>query len=331
MGDREIVNVVSLSGGKDSTALALLAIEKGAENVRFVFADTGHEHHQTYEYVEYLSEQLVARCGVSITRVSANFADRINAKRDRLADKWRVDGVPESRIEAAIAALRPTGIPFLDLCLLKGRFPSTRARFCSQELKHVPIQQQVMDPLASQFDAVISWQGVRADESRARAHLQERDVEFGSWDPVPAGMLIYRPIIAWSVEDVFAMHRKHGVHWNPLYEQGMGRVGCMPCIHARKDEIREIARRFPDEVERVAKWERMVGEAAKRGASSFFSQDKTPGDHVGNNDMAAPDIHEVVEWSKTTRGGRNYDLIAVADHSDDGEAPACSSIYGLCE
>lgn len=29
------------------------------------------------------------------------------------------------------------------------------------------------------------------------------------------------------------------------------------------------------------------------------------------------------------RGGRQYDLIAVADADDD--APQCSSLYGLCE
>lgn len=38
-----IHNVVSMSGGKDSTAMALLAIERGVENLHLVFADTGHE------------------------------------------------------------------------------------------------------------------------------------------------------------------------------------------------------------------------------------------------------------------------------------------------
>ncbi|MDD1998083.1 phosphoadenosine phosphosulfate reductase family protein [Pseudomonas putida] len=47
-------NIVSVSGGKDSTALLLLAVERGAENLEAVFADTGHEHPQTYEYVRYL-------------------------------------------------------------------------------------------------------------------------------------------------------------------------------------------------------------------------------------------------------------------------------------
>jgi tRNA(Ile)-lysidine synthase TilS/MesJ len=34
-------NIVSVSGGKDSTALLLLAIERETENMQAVFADTG--------------------------------------------------------------------------------------------------------------------------------------------------------------------------------------------------------------------------------------------------------------------------------------------------
>ena len=51
-------NIVSVSGSKDSTALLLLAIERGAENLQAVFADTGHEHAQTYEYVQYLNDKV---------------------------------------------------------------------------------------------------------------------------------------------------------------------------------------------------------------------------------------------------------------------------------
>ena len=46
------IHVVSMSGGKDSTATALLALEtQSREDVRFVFADTGNEHSAVYEYL----------------------------------------------------------------------------------------------------------------------------------------------------------------------------------------------------------------------------------------------------------------------------------------
>lgn len=35
---------------------------------------------------------------------------------------------------------------------------------------------------------------------------------------------------------------------------------------------------------------------------------------------------ELVEWSKTTRGGKHYDLIPLTE-----DQSACSSVYGLCE
>lgn len=324
-----IENVVSISGGKDSTALALLAIERKTENLHFVFADTGHEHAQTYEYLEYLNGVLLERAGVGITTVKADFSRQIAKKREFIQSKWAEHGVPQDRIDEALKILVPTGIPFLDLCLWKGRFPSTRARFCSSELKHIPIQQQVVDPLIEASQAVISWQGVRAQESLARRDLPERDVEFGSWEPEPTGLLIYRPIIAWTADEVFEYHRTQGVNWNPLYEQGMGRVGCMPCIHANKAELREIAKRFPAEAARVAQWEKWVTMASKRGLASFFASDKTPGDHQGRSDQAAPGIEAIMDWALTGRGGRQIDLLHLADSQE--EEIACSSIYGLCE
>jgi 3'-phosphoadenosine 5'-phosphosulfate sulfotransferase (PAPS reductase)/FAD synthetase len=120
------------------------------------------------------------------------------------------------------------------------------------------------------------------------------------------------------------MHRKHNIKHNPLYEQGMGRVGCMPCIHVRKDELLEISKRFPDEIKRVAEWEKIVGQASKRGASTLL--------HSGIKGLsnqeaeAASNIYEMVEWSKTSKGRHQYDFLRM---QDDG--PACSSVYGLCE
>jgi hypothetical protein len=42
--------------------------------------------------------------------------------------------------------------------------------------------------------------------------------------------------------------------------------------------------------------------------------------------MQANNIHTMVEWAKTSRGGRQYDFLRVQN-----EGPVCTSIYGLCE
>lgn len=315
--------LISMSGGKDSTALALLAIERGAENLEFVFADTGHEHELTYEYLDYLRDKL----GITIQVVKADFSRRIETRRNNLRDKWTADGISDERIQQVLDLLHPTGNPFLDLCMLKGRFPSTRGRFCSQELKHLPILQLTNQWMAEGWE-VESWQGVRADESHSRSKLPEREECERKDYSTGAELNIYRPILKWNVDDVFAMHEKHGIKPNPLYKLGMGRVGCMPCIHARKDELREIGKRFPDEIDRVSKWEKIVAEVSKRGFASFFSSDRTPeGRELTEKGVVTemPQIWQVVDWAKTGRGGRNYDLFAYE------EPEMCSSIYGLCE
>jgi hypothetical protein len=79
-----IINVVSMSGGKDSTAMALLAIERGVENLHLVFADTGHEHQQTYDYIEYLRGAL----GREIHTVRADFTEQIAKKREYIVAKF---------------------------------------------------------------------------------------------------------------------------------------------------------------------------------------------------------------------------------------------------
>src|SRR5699024_2393008 len=121
----------------------------------------------------------------------------------------------------ALSVLQPTGVPMLDLAIWKGRFPSTRARFCTTELKVIPIMEQVYMPLFEEGKHVISWQGVRADESLARAKLTE-------YEPMPEGFDVYRPLLKWTAQDVFEMHDKYGIEPNPLYKEGMSRVGCMP-------------------------------------------------------------------------------------------------------
>jgi 3'-phosphoadenosine 5'-phosphosulfate sulfotransferase (PAPS reductase)/FAD synthetase len=303
-------NIVSVSGGKDSTALLLLAIERQTENLEAWFADTGHEHQQTYEYIDYLSNKVWP-----IKTIKADFSAQISRKREFVATKWREQGVPEDRVLKALGTLVPTGNPFLDLCLWKGRFPSTKARFCSEELKRNPIVEAQIE-LLDAGNEIWSWQGVRADESLARRDLPELD-------EVGGGLWNYRPILKWTAEDCFAMHKKHGIKHNPLYEQGMGRVGCMPCIHARKDELLEISKRFPEEVERVARWEKLVQSASKTGTATLLNA----GIKGLSNEEAeqASNIRAMVEWSKTSKGRHQYDFLRME------EGPSCSSIYGLCE
>ena len=302
--------LVSVSGGKDSTATLLVALESHPhDEVMAAFADTGNEHEATYEYVHYLERAL----GVPIKWLRQDFSDWWAQRRTYVAEKWPEKGVDAATIARAFAVYDkgPTGNPYLDLCIIKNRFPSRRAQFCTQFLKTEPLTEYALD-LIDEHGAVESWQGVRADESPNRAKLPERE-------DVGGGYSIFRPILKWSVAQVFAQHDKHGIVPNPLYSKGMGRVGCMPCVNANKAEIREIAKRFPEHIDRIEEWESIVAAVSKRHAATFFA---APGDNDTAHERG--NIRQVVEWSKTTRGGVQRDLL-------NSEALACSSAYGLCE
>lgn len=318
------INIISVSGGKDSTALLLLALELKTENMEAVFADTGNEHEMTYEYVDYLNDNVFP-----IRKVKADFTRQIAKKRDYILTKWAAKGVPQEAIDRASNAMNPTGNPFLDLCIWKGRFPSSQAAFCSEELKRNPIIKQVQNPHLDAGNDVRSWQGVRRDESIRRRMLPENELK--STHKNGAELWNYRPILDWTADDCFAMHKKHNVKHNPLYELGMGRVGCMPCINCRKDELLEISRRFPEVIDRIREWEEAVKLASKRLGATFFP---APNSHLLLSDeqkhqwSAMQTIEKQVQWAKTSRGGKQYDILR-ADLTLD--FPVCSSIYGLCE
>ncbi|WP_250870402.1 phosphoadenosine phosphosulfate reductase family protein [Hafnia paralvei] len=324
-----VLNVICVSGGKDSLAQWLLAKESGINYV-VVFADTGHEHPQTMEYLNYLEAQLG-----TVVRVRANFNKRIAGKRKFIAENWPTTLVTEcgyssveaeERVKRALNLLHPTDIPFLDLCMWKGRFPSTCARFCTFELKHEPVKMQITLPALDKYDDVICWQGVRAQESPERALLTPWESDADNL----VGLHVYRPILDWMHEDVFAFASAHGIKPNPLYTQGCSRVGCMPCIHARKSELAEIFSRWPEEIARVAQWEKFVAECSRRGNSTFFPSTQDPLKSEKRTEyvsVASHGIETYRDWALTTRGGKQFDLIAAMnDHS------ACSSVYaGVCE
>lgn len=315
-----ILHVVSVSGGKDSAATAILALEtQPRDTLRFVFADTGNEDQQTIDYVAYMARHL----GITITTLPPrDFSRELAGKREYVLKHWPAKGVDQAGIERALKALQPTGNPFLDLCIWKGRFPSRKAQFCTEQLKTLPLTEWQMGLIdRGECEAVWSWQGVRLDESDARrTRLQGAGACVRAFDVVGGGLFNYRPILRWKASDCFDAHRLAGLEPNPLYRQGMARVGCMPCINASKDEVLEISKRFPHHIDRIAYWEECVALASRgRGASFFPDPDRDA--HLNKRG-----IRNVVAWSQTQRGGVLVDWIRLTE-----EPATCASAYGLCE
>lgn len=357
-----IIHIVSCSTGKDSVATLLLAANRfGVHRVRGILCDTGNEHEFVFQHRLYLERAT----GVQIHILTANFDAEIAAKRTFIARDVRTrreyDTVPVYEADGktpvpkrdgrgqivlskkglpvqktvkvgggrrvrwankakrrALANLHPSGIPFLDLCMWKGRFPSRKAQFCTEELKrNMAVAYQL--ELQEQGYTVISWQGVRRDES-----LNRRDAKL--FERIDERFYIYRPIVEWTAGDTFDFAAQHGIEPNPLYKCGMGRVGCMPCINAGKEEIHEIAVRFPAHMERIEDWERRVSLCSKRGFSTFFHKVDDQAGLLDSVIFSRNKVHQVIEWAKTSRGGKQFSLLTAL-----AEPTACSSSYGLCE
>jgi 3'-phosphoadenosine 5'-phosphosulfate sulfotransferase (PAPS reductase)/FAD synthetase len=312
-----IKHVISVSGGKDSLATLLIALENcPRESIVPIFCDTGNEHQAVYDYLAYIEQAL----DITITRLKADFSEQIARKRMFIARDQRKGRKNGQRIRwtnaakrRALAVLHPSGNPFLDLCMWKGRFPSPKAQFCTENLKRniaVAFQLDLIDT----GHQVLSWQGVRRDESLNRRNAKKIE-------RIGGGIWTFRPIVEWTAMQVFEFCAKRGIQPNPLYKQGMGRVGCMPCINVNKAELKQIALRFPEAIEEKAEWERKVAACSKRMAATFI-----PAPGITPSQAKDNTIWHVVEWAKTTRGGKQFDLLG-----DLADSTACSSAYGLCE
>ncbi|UPU47779.1 phosphoadenosine phosphosulfate reductase family protein [Xanthomonas translucens] len=255
---KTVQHLVSVSGGKDSTATYLKAIESGRP-FSAVFADTGNEHEITLEYVATLAQRTG---GPSIETVRADLTSDLARHRAYILRVWPVQGIPQHVVDRAAALHEPSGNPFVDLCILKGRFPSRGAQFCTEELKVLPIIEQRVLPMLKS-GPVLQWVGIRAEESENRAKQP-------IYNRHESGSYLWRPIFDWKLKDVWAYHTRHGILPNPLYAMGFGRVGCFPCINCRKEELRLIADLAPEHIERIAEWEAIVAMVSKRQSATFL-------------------------------------------------------------
>ena len=317
----ETINIVNVSGGKDSACVYLLALEQGV-SFRSAFADTGHEHPLTYEFVDTLSAKTG---GPRVEVVRADFTDQFEGRKERIRKRWAKEGISAEIIERACSCLVPSGNSFLDLCMLRGGFPSPKRKFCTEHLKIVPIREAIYKPIWERGDTVCSWLGMRRDESPARVGLSERSP--WNYNKSDGATEVYRPILNWKIADVWAMHKKHGLEPNALYGMGSNRVGCYPCIMSRKFEIRSIAKRFPEFIDKIRSWEETVAEVGKRdpAVATFFSARDL--NLPGPIQTTTHGIDAQVKWSKTRHGGSQYEM----DLGLEAELFGPCAEQGFCE
>jgi 3'-phosphoadenosine 5'-phosphosulfate sulfotransferase (PAPS reductase)/FAD synthetase len=191
-----------------------------------------------------------------------------------------------------------------DLVRKKGMFPSRTRRFCTEELKIKPVIRYIAGLVDAGHD-VVSAIGIRAAESEARSKMAEWEwnKDFDCW--------VWRPLIRWTLQEVIDIHARHGLAPNPLYLKGAERVGCWPCIFARKSEVRFIADSDPKRIDELRALEHEMTDIAKSRAAAKGEELRTPRTWFqGQEPGLTLPIDEAVAWSRTSRGGKQVELFA---------------------
>lgn len=213
------------------------------------------------------------------------------------ADLWKTEGFAETK-----GFKSNDELTFLEMSKIKGRWPSRRAQFCTEILKLRPQKRWVEEHIESDYER---YTGVRRDESDKR-----KNTPFREWCDY-FDCYVNNPITDWTKKMCFDYVEAHGEEFNPLYKLGFGRVGCAPCINSGKEDIKLWADRFPDMIDKIREFE-------EKSERTFFAP-MVPGMYINK-------IDEVLEWSTTSRGGRQQDIIHIME-----ERPSCESKFGLCE
>ena len=178
--------IASISGGKDSTAMALLL---RAAEIPFtsINLDTGWEHEDTDQYVR---ETLPKYIG-PIKTLCAEIEPKPEVKND---------------IERFEAKLGRTSA-MIRTILNNGIFPSKIRRFCTRKIK-VEVSAKFLESLD---DEPVMVTGIRASESKLRSTYPEWE----RWES--GGCDQWRPLLRWSDQDVVDIHRMFEIPPNPLY------------------------------------------------------------------------------------------------------------------
>ena len=234
----EIYSAVSLSGGKDSSCLLILMIEKGLPIDCVLYADTGMEFPEMVEHLAKLDAFLFRERGLHITTL-----------RHPHGFEWLMFDVPQQQkraIERRIAMGQPpTGYGW----------PGMRVRWCTGQLKTHLITKEV-NRLKKEKNA-LHHIGIAADE----AHRCKDD---------PHNRY---PLVEWGITEAQALQicYDRGFDFGGLYEI-YHRASCWCCPLQRIDELRKLRTHHPELWARLRAMDNRAREQFGPGPLGQFKQ-----------------------------------------------------------
>lgn len=229
-------HVISLSGGKDSTAMLLLMLEKDMPIDAVLTADTGMEFPEMYEHLAKIDERLYKERGI-----------RLTVLRHPKGFEWLMFDEPKQR-PSSIEKRRKIGVP----CYGNG-WPGIRCRWCTGQLKTHLISKEI-NRLKGQC-RTLNYIGIAADE------------------PVRVKGDRY-PLVDWGITEKEALKicYDRGFDWGGLYEI-YRRCSCWCCPFQRIDELRKLRRYHPELWQRLRDIDKRAMEQFGNNQWGKFKQD----------------------------------------------------------
>ena len=212
VNNSETFSAVSLSGGKDSSCLLLLMIEKGLPIDSVLYANTGMEFPQMEDHIAKLDGFLYQERGIHITTLQHPHGF-----------EWMMFEEPKQKPSCLERRAR-LGIPPYG-----NGWPGIKVRWCTGQLKTHLINKTV-NHLKKEKDA-LHFIGIAADEAhRCKADNHNR-----------------YPLVEWGITEAQALQvcYDRGYDWGGLYEI-YHRASCWCCPFQRIGELRKLRRHHPE-------------------------------------------------------------------------------------
>lgn len=231
-------HAVSLSGGKDSTAMLLLMIERDMPIDIVLSADTGMEFPEMYEHLAKVDAFLYEKRNIHITTL-----------RHPKGFEWLMFEEPKQKPSAIERRLRD-GVP-----LYGNGWPGIRVRWCTGQLKTHLITKKVNE-LKGKYHA-LHYVGIAYDESN-RCKCEQY------------------PLVDWKITEAEALKicYDRGFDFGGLYEI-YHRASCWCCPFQRIDELRKLRQHHPELWKHLREMDNRALEQFGPGPLGQFKKDWT--------------------------------------------------------